>query len=371
MRSVLGLLTCLVLVAGCTGGGAREPVSPPTTDPQPRPTPVASETISPECEPGEGRTVTQLPDLRIDPVVVEDVLVPGADIAGERVDGGVVEGFVLQGQLVDGGCIIEYAAPGGCLGAVEITGAALPPATLPATSVPAVVLPDGTRVEGEEIPAVEVDGVSTAAVRAGQVCQVEQDGELPTVTRAGVVREALSRNGIARPGTTRPEHCVEGGCLPPVEVETVRLEPVRLDDVDVDPGRLERRTLQGSSQVGVVTGEDRTSYVAPGDLLFALDSATLGPDVEPVLRAVAVEVARTQGPVVVEGHTDDQGTEAYNVDLSLRRAQAVAEWLTTTGGIDRSRIEVAGLGESAPAYGNTDDTGRALNRRVVVTVLDG
>ena len=137
-------------------------------------------------------------------------------------------------------------------------------------------------------------------------------------------------------------------CAREVVVPAVRLEPVRVDDVDVDPVRLTRERVGGS--VDVITGDDRRSYVAPGDVLFATDQATLRPAATRALRTIADLVRPTSGTVTVEGHTDDRGSDAYNLALSKRRAEAVVRWLQHGGarpGIPPRRSSPAG--ESAPA----------------------
>jgi OOP family OmpA-OmpF porin len=79
--------------------------------------------------------------------------------------------------------------------------------------------------------------------------------------------------------------------------------------------------------------------------------------------------------VRVTGHADRIGTEEYNLDLSLRRASAVGDYLTQNAGIDAQSIELAGKGESQPLVGCEGVRGAALvnclapNRRVEV-VLD-
>jgi outer membrane protein OmpA-like peptidoglycan-associated protein len=285
--------------------------------------------------------VTQLPD-----VVVPEVVVPPVTDDGEE----LVAGFTVPAQLVDAGCVIRYDAPGGCLGAVEITSATIPAATIP-----------GSALGDEELPAVTAAAASRPGARAAQVCQVEEDGRLATVSRAGVVREGFSRDGVARPGTS-----VDG-----VVVPTVRLEPVRLPDVDVDPGRLERRDLPGTRDVGVLTGEGRTAYVAPSRVLFDTDQATLRPDAQAALDAIARRIRQDarNARLLVEGHTDDRGDETYGLRLSERRAAAVAAWLVSEAGFDRSRIRTRGLGETAPAVPNTSAANRQKNRRVVITVI--
>ncbi|WP_342626043.1 OmpA family protein [Cellulomonas flavigena] len=78
---------------------------------------------------------------------------------------------------------------------------------------------------------------------------------------------------------------------------------------------------------------------------------------------------REPGTVLVVGHTDDQGDDAYNRDLSLRRARAVADALA--GLVDPARYpaDVEGRGESEPFVANDSEENRALNRRVTLTLV--
>lgn len=69
--------------------------------------------------------------------------------------------------------------------------------------------------------------------------------------------------------------------------------------------------------------------------------------------------------VVIEGHTDSDGDDAYNLDLSQRRAASVVAWLVDAG-ITAGRLEPAGKGESEPVASNSTADGKALNRRVDV-----
>lgn len=320
-------------------------VSPSETSSAPL---VPTSVVARECEDGPGRTVRQLPDVVV-PAVSVSALV---DASGTEVEAA----YEIPAQLVDAGCVIRYDAPGGCLGAVEVTAVTIPAATIP-----------GLDVEGVSLPAVTVDEVTQPGGRAEQVCQLEEDGRIETVSRAGVVREGFSRDGAARSGRTRPERCDGDDCVPALEVPTVRLEPVRLPDVDIDPGRLESRRL--TPELSVVSGEDRVSYVAPGAVLFEIERAELRPDAEDALREILDAIAPTaRTRLLVEGHTDDLGSAAFGRRLSEQRAATVAAWLVRNG-VRRSQITTAGLGESAPAVPNTSEANRARNRRVVITVL--
>ena len=68
-------------------------------------------------------------------------------------------------------------------------------------------------------------------------------------------------------------------------------------------------------------------------------------------------------PLVVAGHTDAEGGDAHNLDLSNRRAAAVVAWLVEHG-IDAGRLQAEGHGEARPVAANDSAAGRALNRRV-------
>ncbi len=72
--------------------------------------------------------------------------------------------------------------------------------------------------------------------------------------------------------------------------------------------------------------------------------------------------------VVIEGHTDDSGSAAYNKQLSQRRADTVKDALVSQYGIEATRLQAVGYGEEAPVADNGTAAGRAQNRRVVADV---
>jgi OOP family OmpA-OmpF porin len=100
------------------------------------------------------------------------------------------------------------------------------------------------------------------------------------------------------------------------------------------------------------------------DVHFDHDSAELTAVSIPILVRSA-ETLRREGAMKVEvaGHTDSVGSEAYNLSLSSRRAQRVADFLVAEG-VDRSRLVAVGYGESRPVADNSAAEGRARNRRV-------
>ncbi len=106
-----------------------------------------------------------------------------------------------------------------------------------------------------------------------------------------------------------------------------------------------------------------------GGVLFASAKAELLPAAQVKLNSVA-EALTQQDPdskMVVEGHTDSQGKDSYNQDLSQRRAQAVRDYLVSRG-IASDRVSSEGFGSSRSVADNGSAEGRANNRRVEIVV---
>jgi outer membrane protein OmpA-like peptidoglycan-associated protein len=98
---------------------------------------------------------------------------------------------------------------------------------------------------------------------------------------------------------------------------------------------------------------------------FLSCSAQLLPDSRPAIQAVAAALkAAPDWALTIEGHTDNIGTEASNLDLSKRRAEALKTELVTREGIAAARLATAGFGAKRPVDNNDTLVGRAHNRRV-------
>ena len=104
------------------------------------------------------------------------------------------------------------------------------------------------------------------------------------------------------------------------------------------------------------------------DVTFAVDSTTISPSFRAALDEVAASLQKYPNSLVdVMGHTDSTGSDAYNLDLSRRRAESVANYLVSRG-TNRARIATVGYGEQYPRADNTTEQGRALNRRVEIRI---
>ena len=105
--------------------------------------------------------------------------------------------------------------------------------------------------------------------------------------------------------------------------------------------------------------------VAVYGIYFDTDKAEVKPDSQPMLAEITrLMQLRPQLRLYVDGHTDNQGADDYNLDLSRRRAAAVVDALATNHGVDGERLESRGIGASEPVETNETEEGRAKNRRV-------
>ena len=112
-------------------------------------------------------------------------------------------------------------------------------------------------------------------------------------------------------------------------------------------------------------GLGESGHIALYGIYFDTDKAVVKPESKPTLDEIATLLkGQPKLKVVIVGHTDSQGDYDYNIDLSKRRAAAVAAQLTGAYGIAPARLRTAGVGFLAPVGSNATEDGRALNRRV-------
>lgn len=133
------------------------------------------------------------------------------------------------------------------------------------------------------------------------------------------------------------------------------------DDLDVCPDTRpgEKVDTRGCVFGGVLDGVN-----------FHTASAELTRQARAVLDGVIQEMIRYPDVrVEIQAHTDNQGRDQYNLNLSEQRARSVLDYLTERG-VDPARLSSKGYGESQPAYRNDTEEGRRKNRRVEFKVLD-
>ena len=138
--------------------------------------------------------------------------------------------------------------------------------------------------------------------------------------------------------------------------------------MDVQASKLRQELVGTGVQVQEMNGQVR--LIMPSNITFATDSAVFQTSFNRVLDSVAKVLKEyDQTLVQVVGYTDNTGTLAYNNQLSLKRAQAVATYLQNRG-VSAGRLSVMGMGPSNPIASNSTAAGREQNRRVEITLVN-
>lgn len=205
---------------------------------------------------------------------------------------------------------------------------------------------------------------SYVAVRKTELAEVIARTAQSTQDKNGIVSgmHADEKNAVALTsaalGRTKQQLAAQG--------VTLQNEQMRRQDA-------EKRAAQAAADLAkfaTVKQEPRGMVITlSGSVLFASAKWDLLPAAQMKLNEVATALTK-EDPVskmVVEGHTDSQGTASYNQELSQHRAQAVRDYLVTRG-IASDRIAAQGFGPTRSIADNASPEGRANNRRVEIVV---
>ncbi len=137
--------------------------------------------------------------------------------------------------------------------------------------------------------------------------------------------------------------------------------------MDVQEAKLRKQLRE--TGVSVEREGNNINLIMPGNITFASNSPNINANFYPVLDSVALvlkEYDRTL--IVVAGHTDSDGSAAYNQTLSMNRAGSVSYYLQSRG-VAEVRLETVGFGETQPIATNNTKEGKQANRRVEITLL--
>jgi OOP family OmpA-OmpF porin len=129
-----------------------------------------------------------------------------------------------------------------------------------------------------------------------------------------------------------------------------------------ETGAMENKMVDADA---MAKGLREVGRIALYGIYFDTDKAIIRPESRPTLEQIAKLLASQVAlSVFIVGHTDSQGPYTYNLDLSRRRAEAIATELVKTYHIGAPRLQTAGMAHLAPVGSNASEAGRALNRRV-------
>ncbi len=163
-----------------------------------------------------------------------------------------------------------------------------------------------------------------------------------------------SGKNIVRSGTG---DCVHTGTWSSDDANVVGCDGVTLEyEIEVIEG-------EPSGLIGAIS--------IPAAALFAFDSDVLTAEgksaIEEYRAKLRPELSEAYAGIII-GHTDSTGNAEYNMGLSKRRAQSVADYLVSTG-VEPEKLRVTGRGKNDPIASNDTEEGRALNRRVDIIVI--
>ena len=128
------------------------------------------------------------------------------------------------------------------------------------------------------------------------------------------------------------------------------------------------RVAEGQRKLYEALSDD--GRVATQGIYFDTGSDKIRPESAPTLKEIAALVTEHDGlRLGIEGHTDNVGAAAANLDLSRRRAEAVKAYLVSSLHVEANRLEAFGLGSTKPLQPNTTAEGRQTNRRVELVKL--
>ncbi|MCL7462772.1 OmpA family protein [Pseudomonas sp. NW5] len=128
-----------------------------------------------------------------------------------------------------------------------------------------------------------------------------------------------------------------------------------------------RQQMQGTG-VEIQRQGDDLQLIMPGNITFATNSADIASNFYGPLSNLANSFKQfDQNSIEIVGHTDSTGGYQYNVGLSQRRAQSVANYLVSQG-VNPARVTTRGAGPDQPVASNNTEAGRQQNRRVEVTL---
>ncbi|MFW5473247.1 OmpA family protein [Knoellia sp. CPCC 206450] len=225
-------------------------------------------------------------------------------------------------------------------------------------------------------------------VQGGQRCIGTRTGEFATTSETGPNAALVGHTVIAPipPELTEVDLYVGSQVLHDVPVEDGVMEPLHegsgpvvvgtgWPEVDlsqvataVTPAEAVRPLRTMVTDLKAQVSQTQKSVEIDASVLFAVDKSALTPRASAIIaQAVArIKAAAPKGTVVVEGHTDSNASDAYNLKLSQARAAAVAAALRPQ--LPGYTIQAVGKGETSPIAPNTTAEGRALNRRVSISL---
>ena len=230
-------------------------------------------------------------------------------------------------------------------------------------------MPDSSTLASAELNAAQ----ETLRKAEEAVRENEPDSEVAHLAyvaeQQAAIAEAKLNEAKARQDTESAEAQRNAALLEARERDVAQAQH-EADQAKADAALAQADAAEAWRQVEEAQETARGVVLTFGDMLFDTGGSTLKPGAQLLLDKLAAYLAQNpETRAIIEGHTDNVGSDAMNQGLSERRAAAVAAALQMRGiGIDR--LEITGFGESYPVATNDTSAGREQNRRVEVVLSD-
>ncbi len=315
----------------------------------------------------------------IDNTNVEESGYPGISAKGFKLyvsDTSASEGYklILEGEAAKGqkkGFTIQQSSPGQWL-KLEVLSNWGDPNYTEIMELEAYGTPSGAAVAPEPVKGVYDTNYNLMWLRQTgtsiEGCYDWDNGTLNGTTDGRVIRFQWVEDG-PQIGTAMMVLTSDGGSLNGLWYENGRYQGLWYGTKVTDGRAPECRqeSMDDSGEGGAIGQSlDKVGRAIIYGIYFDFDAATIKPDSrETLLKVLEAIKVRPEMKLVIEGHTDADGSDAYNKTLSDMRAASVVEWLVTNG-IAAEQLTAKGYGESQPVADNSKPDGRALNRRVEI-----
>jgi len=221
-------------------------------------------------------------------------------------------------------------------------------------------------------PGAPATGSEGAVARPAPVASVGPERRAEAAPAAVPAQRVAVRAAAAPQEVAQPE--AAGGELELIKSANAAEAPPHkaLNGLTPDLSPEMRLQVQGLLvDLGARADAQGVRMTVPGSTLFELDSDTIEPTAHDTLAKVAELIdAYKDHQVMIVGHTDSLGDEAYNKTLSERRANLVKQFFVDNFEVDAARLAIDGQGEVQPIASNDTLAGRRANRRIDVLILD-
>jgi OOP family OmpA-OmpF porin len=142
------------------------------------------------------------------------------------------------------------------------------------------------------------------------------------------------------------------------------MQEMAIEECDPDLVKSAEAPIKKTPPVPATLAE-RVKYCTTLDIQFEIDRYAIQHEYEASVDRLGAYLRKyPDTTAVIEGHTDEVGSDEYNMQLSQRRANSVVDYLVEHSGIDRSRLKAVGYGKTRPVADNRTEEGKRLNRRI-------